>query len=844
MLPQIKLAQQLSAAGLRLFSCKTNTKAPNVPRGVSWLDAANGPLDLSIFNRGDVSIGLPVPIGVLLIDLDTYKGVTREAVEAVIGCQLPWDAALVQTTQHGGQHYAFRINFPGRTGSNLDIPGTQPRQKVTGLDCRSDLRGYICTGNGYTQAGATVAAMAYGGALLPQLPDAARWFFERREEPAPEAAAVPAEDIDEETIIDALRHIDPARDRSAWVRVMLALRSAYEDGDADRGFEIFRDWSAGEFTPTKEQPANFIEEDCRQFYSAKTQGGITLGTLFYEAIDGGWTPANAMTLAEVFGPQDAKIYTQLLDRVNESGANAEAVPQLVDEIRQSGVKGVARAMLHAELLRQLKDAGLLTKQLRAMLDGANSAPTMPSAPAVIPECLEFKDLNPGPLSRPSAVHGINAELLQVETFAGRMAARHGLPVWWNGREWEEVPEAQLKRVVFKALMPDQAKAPNVSGTIIALLVSLPEAPEQKADRRVYFRNCVLDLDTLTTAPHDRANGNTGTLTVDFMPGSPCPELFAFLDKIFGGLEDGVGRRELAQEILGWTMYPDLMNVQKVVALDGPPRAGKGILAELAIALNGTGCGVANFSDLDSGKTQSKFRSYRLCIDTEAKPPRRDGIKAAVGFLDKLASNEIVSVELLNTQTPWSGRLDCKFLMACNGVPGLLDDSGAVAARFHVLKYDRSFSGREDFTLLDRLRGELPGIALWGLDGAVRLLKNNGRFTTPESTRQALADLSSDSQPLLEFVREELVIEEGARVSSSTLWRKYQEFAVQNNAHRSSRQAFIRSLRQTITDDRVRWRDSLRYEGGNTSGFEGLRLSSEEQVPDNVSVLDQMRGGAK
>ncbi len=840
---QSEYASQLTAVGLRLFPCRAHNKAPAIPRDSDWKDIARQGLDLSIFDDGRTIPGVPVPMGILVIDLDTYKGITRQDVENALSCALPWDYALMQYSQHGGQHYGFRIHFPGRTGSNLRSPRDRSVELV-GLDCRSDWAGYICTGTGYTPAGVTLLAMGNGGVMLPELPDEARWFFEKQVHEAPASTDAPT-DVNETTIIEALHYIDPAKDRSAWVRVMLSLRSAYDDGDAERGYEIFRAWSAGEYTPDGQPPANYVEEDCRQFFSAKTTGGLTIGTLFYEAIDGGWAPVNTIDLAAAFGEHEAEKFTELLDRVNESGADAKTVPELVDEIRSSGLKGVARAMLHAELLRQLKEAGLLTKSLRNLLDSSNRAPTMPSAPAIIPECTEFSQLDPAPLSRASAVHGVNAQLLQVETFAGRMALRQGLPVWWNGRQWEIVPSEQLERVVFKALLPDQAKSPNVSGTIRALIVSLPEAPEQAMDRRVYFRNCVLDLDNLTTYPHARENGNLGTLQVDFLPGSPCNELLAHLDSVFGGLEDGEDRKKLAQEVLGWTLFSDLMNIQKVVAIDGPPRAGKGILAELAIALHGEhGCGIANFSDLASGKTQSAFRGFQICVDSEAKPPRRDDIKKAIGFLNKLASNELVSIELLNTQTPWRGRMYCKYMFACNGIPGLLDDSGAVASRIHILKYDRSFCDREDFQLLSRLKKELPGIALWALDGAVRLLANHGRFTVPESTRMAQADLASDSQPLLDFVREYLEIVDGERISSSDLWRKYQEYAARDNAHRSSRPAFIRSLRQTIIDERVQWRDSMRIDGKNTSGFEGLHLKDGVSVPDNLVVMDQMKQGGK
>ena len=116
---------QLRAAGVPCFPCWTRydeqknrwNKGPAIPRGVSWQDAANWPADQLDWSSG--VIGVPIPAGVVVLDLDTYKGVTREQVEAFLGVALPWDAALIQRTIGGGEHYAFRCAWPVRQGDSL-----------------------------------------------------------------------------------------------------------------------------------------------------------------------------------------------------------------------------------------------------------------------------------------------------------------------------------------------------------------------------------------------------------------------------------------------------------------------------------------------------------------------------------------------------------------------------------------------------------------------------------------------------------------------------------------------------------------------------------------------------
>lgn len=98
-------AQQLKAHGLGVFPCLQN-KMPAVPKGTSWKDWAHAELNALPW-PSDI-VGVPIPSGVVVLDLDTYKGITREYVEAGAGFAIPWDAAHIQTTQSGGQHYAFR----------------------------------------------------------------------------------------------------------------------------------------------------------------------------------------------------------------------------------------------------------------------------------------------------------------------------------------------------------------------------------------------------------------------------------------------------------------------------------------------------------------------------------------------------------------------------------------------------------------------------------------------------------------------------------------------------------------------------------------------------------------
>jgi putative DNA primase/helicase len=190
-------------------------------------------------------------------------------------------------------------------------------------------------------------------------------------------------------------------------------------------------------------------------------------------------------------------------------------------------------------------------------------------------------------------------------------------------------------------------------------------------------------------------------------------------------------------------------------------------------------------------------------------------------MNKVASNEPVSIQLLNVQTPWTGRLNSKFLFACNGVPVMVDDSGASSTRFLVLRFDRSFEGREDKGIGARMAQCLEGVAAWGVIGLQRLLANGGRFTMPASSIQATDDMKDGNQPLREFIADYCTVGEGERCHAKDLWSAYHIYVNDANIKASSKHAFFRSLRATLLAGPVEEKKGLRIDGVVSNGFEGI-----------------------
>lgn len=116
--------------------------------------------------------GCVIPPGLVLLDLDTYKGMSRADVERALGVALPWGESLLQTTIRGGEHHVFTVPADSdlHQGANL--------LDVEGFDTRTAGKGWACCGSKYTLSEAikehfASAFDALAHADFPTLPPAA-----------------------------------------------------------------------------------------------------------------------------------------------------------------------------------------------------------------------------------------------------------------------------------------------------------------------------------------------------------------------------------------------------------------------------------------------------------------------------------------------------------------------------------------------------------------------------------------------------------------------------------------------------------------------------------------------
>ena len=793
----MQIAEQLYAAGIAVFPCRDN-KRPAVNKGESWKDYAAQPPS----NHQWVSplVGVPIPDGCVVIDLDTYKGVTRQSVETILGCALPWDAALIQLTKHGGQHYAFSVNWNVRQGSDIQIEG---------LDTRVAGKGYICTGAPYYQPqGFGIFALAYPDSL-PMMPDECRAVLEHVKAEAPTVPDLPTGDKDIENITAALRFIDPGCTRTEWVKVGLALRHYFHDDEAG-GYAMFDRWSAGELWPDG-APANYNAEDMvHQWTSFKPEGGVAIGSLFYEAIRGGWIPPATLDTSLAFGVDAAPTsdFNDVLSMIHESGTDSTCVPEIIGKIRSTGFNELQAGLLRGELKAALRSVKLLDKNLTAEIDRQIGGVQMISGDY---------DKN----------HAANASLFIDTNFPNDTLLRND-EIWYvyDGRSWVEKEDAAIRHQLVMAMIRSYPQSGTVTGTY-QMLCDLTYRPNIKMNsndnQAILFQNGVLDLTTGQMGPHSPAYYTTKILPYNLDQYATAPQWVEFMDQVFEGDQE---RIELLQEWLGYMMSPTY-RFQKIMLLLGPRRAGKSligtIMKSLVGELNFTGLSLESLTDDDA---MDHLRSKTVAFSGETPLNiNRNKVESVIERIKKISGGDPIDFK-----RKYKSRMSCtmptRITLSSNHVPRLFDDSGALSFRMIVLPFEVSFANREDVHLPGKLQNEIEGIAVWALQGLARL-NARCKFHIPEKSRAEMAAIDEAYSPLMMFIAEycELGGENVTKVLD--LYNAYRAWALEEQQRSiMGRNTFVNAFKDTVRGKDCRY--GIHRTGDKVDrGFKGLKIGVPE-----------------
>jgi putative DNA primase/helicase len=285
---------------------------------------------------------------------------------------------------------------------------------------------------------------------------------------------------------------------------------------------------------------------------------------------------------------------------------------------------------------------------------------------------------------------------------------------------------------------------------------LGEQGEWPAHELIVCPNGLFHLPTLANGKDEKLPlsprlFSTFALDYEIRLDAPKPaKWLSFLEDIW---EEDTQAVATLQEWMGYCLTHDTRQ-QKILMMIGPPRSGKGTIADIMIAL----VGAKNVACPQLGSFRGEFalqpllgKTLAIVNDARLKGPT----DIVVERLLSISGKDSITVNRKNKDA-MTVKLPARLVIISNELPRLDDASGALVSRMIFLRLTKSFLGKEDHQLGDKLLLELPGILPWAIQGWKRLTER-GKFVQPESGKQALNDLDELSSPIKPFLNERCVI---------------------------------------------------------------------------------------
>ncbi|MFO0930350.1 MAG: phage/plasmid primase, P4 family [Gemmataceae bacterium] len=242
--------------------------------------------------------------------------------------------------------------------------------------------------------------------------------------------------------------------------------------------------------------------------------------------------------------------------------------------------------------------------------------------------------------------------------------------------------------------------------------------------------------------------NTNAVNFDFEPDAKCSRWLQFLDEVYEGDPERIA---LLQEWMGLLLVPET-RYHKWMILVGKPRSGKSTIQTITGKLLENNACAFSLRTLGRQFGTSALLGKLVALVGEIElrnEPQRFVIEEAI---KSITGGDVQQIAWKYRNAVTSQILTARLFCSTNALPDFYDQSSALSKRMLVLDHQRSYYGKEDVHLLDKLESELPGVCLWAISGLFRLIDND-RFTVPQTMKTAISEFQMEESPVLCFLKD-------------------------------------------------------------------------------------------
>ena len=359
----------------------------------------------------------------------------------------------------------------------------------------------------------------------------------------------------------------------------------------------------------------------------------------------------------------------------------------------------------------------------------------------------------------------------------------------NGRFYEELSRARLRQI---ACFADGARKSTETRRreIVDHLKALSHREfrwGRVADSEVALENGVLNVLTDELRPHRPDDYLERVIPWPWAPGAQCPGWLAALATWF---PVDAGEQAALQEFFGYALLSHA-KYKKALLIYGESDTGKSVPARVLMQAVGevNACSLP-VDQMDDPTARAVIVGKQLNHMTELSV---DAMIADGGFKQMVSTEEPLLINQ-KYKPAYMYLPTAKHLFVTNTLPRMNDRTEAILNRLLIVPMRRVLTKAEqDEALPAKLLTEMPGIVLWAIEGAKRLVERGGRFTEPAGAAVLLGELREEANPVIDFLRERLKCDDSSAIPLSRLADVF------NAWHRGARKASTKALGKMLRD---------------------------------------------
>lgn len=350
---------------------------------------------------------------------------------------------------------------------------------------------------------------------------------------------------------------------------------------------------------------------------------------------------------------------------------------------------------------------------------------------------------------------------------------------------------------------------------------------------VHVANGVLEIDPQTgeyeLKPFDHAYYSRNRSEVEWIPNAECPRFIAELLKSALSDDD----IELMQKYFGQCLL-GINLLQLILILRGTPGGGKSTFVEVIEKI----IGLHNVSELRVQHLAQRFELVRLIgrtLLTGKDVPGNFLDTSPAHILKKLTGNDLIEGEVKGGNQSFQLRGNFNVIITSNSRLRIqLDsDTGAWRRRLLIVDYERPKPEIVIPEFGDKLiQAEGPGILRWGLEGAVKLLRDiaNGGIRLTEAQQKRVDDLLFESNSVFSFVDDCVQTAPGCNVTTAELQIGYLEYCKSRCWQALPERRFLTELPDAmLTLHRSVKRTDIKRDDKNQRGFAGVAYTGNRNT---------------